>query len=62
VRAVQAERCLAGRVVTDTVIRDAAESAAKEIDPGDDLHATAHYRRKLCAVLVEDAAREALGL
>jgi len=62
VRAVQAERCFAGRVVTDAVIRDAAANAAKEIDPADDLHATAHYRRRLCAVLVEDAVRQALGL
>jgi CO/xanthine dehydrogenase FAD-binding subunit len=62
VRAVQAERCLAGRVVTAAVVREAAESAAKEIDPADDLHATSHYRRRLAAALVEDAARQALGL
>jgi CO/xanthine dehydrogenase FAD-binding subunit len=62
VRAVQAERCLAGRVVSDAVIREAAASAAKEIDPSDDLHATGHYRRHLTTVLVEDAARQALGL
>ena len=61
VRAVQAERCLTGRVVTDAVIREAAETAAKEIDPADDLHATGHYRRRLTTVLLEDAARQALG-
>jgi carbon-monoxide dehydrogenase medium subunit len=61
VRAVQAERCLAGQIVTDAVIREAAEIAAKEIDPPGDLHATSHYRRRLAAVLVEDAARRALS-
>ena len=62
VRAAQAERCLAGRVVTGVVAREAAECAAKEIDPPADLHATSHYRRRLAAALVEDAIRQALGL
>ena len=61
VRAVQAERCLMGQVVSVAVVRAAAESAAKEIDPPSDLHATGHYRRRLAAVLVEDALRHALG-
>ena len=60
VRAVQAERCLVGQVVSDAAIREAAESAAKEIDPPGDLHASGHYRRRLAAVLVEDAVRHAL--
>lgn len=61
VRAVQAERCLTGGVITDAVVREASETAAKEIDPQSDLHATSHYRRRLAAVLVEDAVRQALG-
>jgi carbon-monoxide dehydrogenase medium subunit len=61
VRAAQAERCLTGHVITDAVVREAAQSAAKEIDPQSDLHATSHYRRRLAAVLVEDAVRQALS-
>jgi CO/xanthine dehydrogenase FAD-binding subunit len=61
VRAVQAERCLAGQVVTAALVREAADIAAKEIDPPGDLHATSHYRRRLTAVLVEDAVHRALG-
>jgi len=61
VHATQAERSLAGRAVSDPVIREAAESASKEIDPQTDIHATSHYRRRLAAALVEDAVRQALG-
>jgi CO/xanthine dehydrogenase FAD-binding subunit len=61
VRAVQAERVLTGRAITDDVVREAAQAAAKEIDPPADLHATSHYRRRLAAVLVEDAVRQALA-
>jgi CO/xanthine dehydrogenase FAD-binding subunit len=52
------ERALTGQVLVDAVITEAAEAAAKEIDPHTDLHASAHYRRRLAAVLVEDALRE----
>ncbi len=61
VRVVRAERCLTGRVITDDVLREAAQSAAREIDPPSDLHATSHYRRRLATVLVEDALRQALA-
>jgi CO/xanthine dehydrogenase FAD-binding subunit len=61
VRAVQAERCLTGRAITDNVLREAAQSATREIDPPSDLHATSHYRRRLATVLVEDALRQALA-
>ena len=59
VRARAAERVLTGQALADAVITEAAESAAKEIDPHGDLHASAHYRRRLAAVLVEDALRQA---
>lgn len=61
VRAVQAERCLEGSVITEVLVREASQVAAKEIDPPTDLHAPSLYRRRLTAVLLEQAAREALG-
>ncbi|NEE02133.1 FAD binding domain-containing protein [Phytoactinopolyspora halotolerans] len=35
--------------------------AAEQLTPGDDIHATAHYRKHLAAVLTERALREAAG-
>jgi carbon-monoxide dehydrogenase medium subunit len=58
VRARMAERVLTGQALADKVVTEAAETAAKEIDPHSDLHASAHYRRRLAAVLVEDALRQ----
>ena len=58
-RAAHAERFLTGQALADAVVREAARAAPQEIDPADDLHATAHYRRRLAAALVEDAARAA---
>jgi carbon-monoxide dehydrogenase medium subunit len=61
VRARSAERVLTGQALGDAVVAEAAQAAAKEIDPHTDLHATAHYRRRLAAALVEDAVRAAAG-
>jgi carbon-monoxide dehydrogenase medium subunit len=61
VRAVRAERCLEGQVVTDALVGEAGQIAAKEIDPPSDVHASSHYRRRLTAVLVEEAGRQALA-
>ena len=55
VRVRGAERVLAGHVLETRVIAEAAETAAKEIEPHTDLHASSHYRRRLTAVLLEDA-------
>jgi len=61
VRARAAERILTGQALSDAVVTEAAHAAAQEIDPHTDIHATAHYRRRLAAALVEDAVRAALG-
>ncbi|MFI5280317.1 MAG: FAD binding domain-containing protein [Gemmatimonadales bacterium] len=61
VRAVQADRCLEGQVASEALFREAGQIAAKEIDPPSDIHATSHYRRRLTAVLLEDAGRQVLG-
>jgi CO/xanthine dehydrogenase FAD-binding subunit len=50
---------LAGTKLEDKAIDDAAADAAKETDPGSDLHATKEYRRHLARVLAARALREA---
>lgn len=40
--------------------RDAAEAARRGVDPSDDLHATADYRRQLAATLTVRAVRAAI--
>jgi CO/xanthine dehydrogenase FAD-binding subunit len=53
-----AER-LAGSRLDDQAIDGAAADAAKESQPGSDLHATKEYRRHLARVLASRALREA---
>jgi carbon-monoxide dehydrogenase medium subunit len=60
VRTRAAERILTGEALRDAVLAEACAAAAQEIDPHTDIHATAHYRRRLAAVLVEDAVRAAM--
>jgi CO/xanthine dehydrogenase FAD-binding subunit len=54
---------IAGRLVgtrlDDAVVKDAAQAAATETDPGSDLHASAEYRRHLAGVLAARVLREA---
>jgi aerobic carbon-monoxide dehydrogenase medium subunit len=53
------ETLLNGHAIDDGLIRQAAVAAAKEVDPPDDLHADAAYRRGLVATLVERGLRAA---
>jgi carbon-monoxide dehydrogenase medium subunit len=53
------ETRLNGHAIDDGLIRQAAATAAEEIDPPDDLHADAAYRRGLVATLVERGLRAA---
>ncbi len=57
VRAREAERLLA----EGEPFGEAARAAAAEIDPGSDLHASSHYRRRLAETLVRRALEEADG-
>jgi CO/xanthine dehydrogenase FAD-binding subunit len=50
---------LAGAKLDDDAIEQAARSAARDCDPGSDLHASADYRRHLAGVLVARVLREA---
>jgi len=51
-RARRAEAAVKGRVLTDTVTRDAAEAAAAEAEPLSDLMGSADYRREMIRVWV----------
>jgi CO/xanthine dehydrogenase FAD-binding subunit len=56
----EAMKMLVGQPIKDEIIRAAAKhAAAKEIDPGTDIHATAEYRRHTAEVLVERAIKDA---
>ena len=57
VRAVAAEAILAEGPLTGARISAAAETAAGEIEPPSDIHASAGYRRQLTRVLVTRALR-----
>ena len=58
-RLTKVEMLLNGHPIDDGLIRQAAATAAEEVDPPDDLHADAAYRRGLVATLVERGLRAA---
>jgi carbon-monoxide dehydrogenase medium subunit len=58
-RLTQTEAVLNGNAIDDGLIRSTAAMAAAEVDPPDDIHADATYRRGLVATLVERALRAA---
>ena len=58
-RAWRAEAMLAGAVPSPDLYAAAAATAASEIDPYDDLHASAEYRRHLAEVLAGRALEQA---
>jgi carbon-monoxide dehydrogenase medium subunit len=55
----EAEAVLNGELVDDDLIREAAATAARTVDPPEDIHAGAAYRRALVATLVERGLRAA---
>jgi CO/xanthine dehydrogenase FAD-binding subunit len=64
VRAAGAEALLTGERVADlddAAIREAAEAAAADTRPIDDIRTTAAYRREVTRVLTERALRETIG-
>jgi CO/xanthine dehydrogenase FAD-binding subunit len=50
---------LLGRTVDDARLRNVAQTAASEIEPESDLHASTEFRRHLSAVLTQRALRKA---
>lgn len=59
-RAVGAEQVLVGHDLTAGAIATAARVAAEPLEPPSDVHASAAYRRKVAAVLVERALAHAV--
>ncbi len=62
IRLKSLEQLLAGRVVDEALVREAAATAAASVSPDDDIHAPGDYRRSLLGVLVERALARAAGL
>ena len=58
-RARQAEAALKGAVLDAETARAAGETAAAEVDPPSDPHASAEYRRKMVSVFVRRALLQA---
>jgi carbon-monoxide dehydrogenase medium subunit len=58
-RLAEVEAVLNGRTVDDAVIAMAAQAASAAVDPLDDIHASAAYRRALTGTLVERALKSA---
>jgi len=58
-RIAAAEAALNGRAIDEAAILAAARAAAQAVDPPEDLHASAAYRRALVETLVERALRRA---
>lgn len=60
-RAAGAEELLLGAEPTDGAIAEAAARLAEEVDPPDDMHATAAYRRRLARVLARRSLERAVA-
>ena len=58
-RLAAAEQALNGRAIDDGAIAAAAQVASAAVDPPDDIHAPAAYRRALVGTLLERALRRA---
>jgi carbon-monoxide dehydrogenase medium subunit len=59
IRVKEAEEALMGQRPGELAFEAAAQIAAKEIDPSNDIHATAEYRRALAGTLTRRALRAA---
>lgn len=58
-RLTDAEAVIEGRVVDEAVIAQAERAAAAAVNPPDDIHASAAYRRALVGTMLERALRAA---
>jgi carbon-monoxide dehydrogenase medium subunit len=61
-RLAGAEAALNGRAIDEATIVKAGEAASAEVEPQDDIHASAAYRRALTGTLVERALQHAMGM
>lgn len=60
-RLAAVEAVLNGHTVDDSTIAAAAEAASAAVNPRDDIHASAAYRRSLTGTMVERALQRAAG-
>jgi carbon-monoxide dehydrogenase medium subunit len=60
-RVEAAEQVLAGSDLGEEAIEEAAQAAAREVEPSGDVHGSAEYRKRLTAVLLRRALRRAVG-
>ncbi|MGI8557839.1 MAG: FAD binding domain-containing protein [Solirubrobacteraceae bacterium] len=56
----EVEALLAGEAPTEELLRDAGAAAREAVQPTSDMHASAAYRRDMCAVLTERALAASL--
>jgi carbon-monoxide dehydrogenase medium subunit len=61
IRAKKAEAILKGKKITDALLAQAGETAAKEAEPISDIYASAEYRLELVKVLVPRLTKEAIA-
>lgn len=61
VRLTAAEQILEQGSLAEDAVRAAGEAAARAVDPTDDIHASAAYRRRLTAILVQRAVHDAIA-
>jgi carbon-monoxide dehydrogenase medium subunit len=61
VRVKKAEKLLNGKAVNDALIAKVAMAASAEVDPIQDVRASAEYRREMIEVFVERGIKDALG-
>tara|TARA_Y100001934_G_C12348283_1_gene774030 strand:- start:127 stop:996 length:870 start_codon:yes stop_codon:yes gene_type:complete len=57
-RLTSAEALLADQVLDERIIPDAAEAAAADVEPLEDLHASAHWRQRAVVAMTAQALRE----
>ena len=60
IRAVKAESLLRGKTLSDELLEEAAETAAKEAQPRDSIRGEAWYRRDMIKVLVKRMAMKSI--
>jgi carbon-monoxide dehydrogenase medium subunit len=60
IRVKAAEDALIGQAAAEPAFEAAAQSATQGIDPSNDIHASAEYRRAVAATLTKRALRAAL--
>jgi len=62
IRALEAERLLTGKTVTEAVLEDVGRAAAIECRPISDIRGSEEYRREMVGVFAKRALRKALNL